>query len=487
MSMSFDMRGMMLPIKSVYVGMGCAYCQKKPGDIAGMPGDSIRSLSACTGCHHARYCSKTCQAADWKAVGRQTPHKPICKLLKGFRSMHQSTPNPPPDADARADDNNAVLCLLRKYYGALPMLCVAAGVSPDGDQAPAITTAKDFIQGCRVCSVCSKTEYDVPAGEARDWPHCAKCGYGWCCSEEHWEEYQSKGAHTEEVCRTYNRAIACELFKWEHVQNHNETFLIAPVNPLSEPMSTFPRSWDEYFELRCGQYWSLRGRLPPPFFPVGTRELSQPVNCLQAMYRFGIEKFSSLSTLTIHVVGADAAYEWSPSPTCVWEEIMHCLPKCQTMETIFVGPSLETCISPRTEYCPPMDLECCPDCTAKGRKRIITTYAKKWHEYRADEDRYTKPDLIVAFNAGISMEETDGWVETIKLMLEDDIPCLFTMFEETEAKGDHGLLQKLGANILTEKAAVNPFAVDFPTIDANAPDTFFKINGRYLCFKGFQK
>eukprot|EP00561_Arcocellulus_cornucervis_P011726 CAMPEP_0185815814 /NCGR_PEP_ID=MMETSP1322-20130828/16392_1 /TAXON_ID=265543 /ORGANISM="Minutocellus polymorphus, Strain RCC2270" /LENGTH=96 /DNA_ID=CAMNT_0028512715 /DNA_START=1 /DNA_END=287 /DNA_ORIENTATION=+ len=96
----------------------------------------------------------------------------------------------------------------------------------------------------------------------------------------------------------------------------------------------------------------------------------------------------------------------------------------------------------------------------------MTTYAKKWHEYRADKDRYTKPDLVVAFNTGMSMEETDGWVESIKLMLEDDIPCLFTMYQEDEAKGDYDLLQSLGAKIITERNAMNPFAVDIPTIDA---------------------
>lgn len=476
------MRGKVVPIKSVYVGMDCAYCQKKSSEDV-MPGDND-SLSACTGCHAARYCSKKCQAADWKAVGRQTSHKPTCKLLKAFRSMHQNTPNPPPDNPN--GENSAVLGLLQKYHLALPVLCMMAGISPDDNEA-AIATAKNFISGCRVCAICSKTEYDGAAGDTRDWPHCEKCGYGWCCSEEHRKEYQAKGAHTEEICRTYNRAIECERFKWEHVQKHDEPFVEMPREPLPEVLSAFPRNWDDYYETRCTHAWPLRSLLPRPYFDVGTQELSQPVNCLHAMYVHGIDNFSSLSTLTIHIVGADQAYEWSPCPTHVWEEIMHCLPGVQKMEIIFVGPGLYTCLKPRRDYVPPLDLECCPDCTAKGRNRFNTTYAKKWHEYRADEERYTKPDLIVAFNAGISMEETDGWVESVKMMLEDDIPCLFTMYEETEAKGDYDLFKELGANILTERGAMNPFAVDIPAVDPNAPDTFFKINGRYLCFKGFRE
>ena len=206
------MRGKLVPIKSVYVGMDCAYCQKKPSEDV-MPGNND-SLSACTGCHAARYCSKKCQAADWKAVGRQTSHKPICKLLKAFRSMHQNTPNPPPD-DPNGE-NSVMLGLLTKYQLALPALCMMTGVSPNYNEA-SLSIAKNFISGCRVCAICGKNEYDGAAGDTRDWPHCEKCGYGWCCSEEHWKEYQVKGAHTEEICRTYNRAIECERFKWEHV------------------------------------------------------------------------------------------------------------------------------------------------------------------------------------------------------------------------------------------------------------------------------
>ena len=474
----YQLRGNLFPIKSAYVGMDCAYCQKKPSKDS-MPGDN-GSLLGCTGCHHARYCSRKCQSADWKAVGRQTSHKPICKLLKAFRPMHQSIQGHP------GADDNALVGLVKDYYAALPMLCLAAGVNPTSDEA-AITTAKNFLQGCRVCAICSKTEYDVAAGEVRDWLNCRKCGYGWCCSAEHWEEYQAKGQHSEEICKTYNKSIACERFLWQHVENHNEEFVEVPADALCELMSSFPCSWDEYFALRCNQSWPMKRLLPAPYFPVGTRELSQPVNCLQAMYIHGIENFGSLSTLTIHIVGADKSYEWSPSPTHVWEEIMHCLPAVKKMELIFVGPDLFTRVNPNADYRAPMDLECCPDCIGKGRKRVMTTYAKKWHEYRADKDRYTKPDLVVAFNTGMSMEETDGWVESIKMMIEDDIPCLFTMYQEDEAKGDYDLLQSLGAKIITERNAMNPFAVDIPTIDANRPDTFFHLNERYVCFKGCEK
>lgn len=35
-------------------------------------------FQACQGCHHAKYCGKSCQRADWQTGG----HKAVCKKLQ---------------------------------------------------------------------------------------------------------------------------------------------------------------------------------------------------------------------------------------------------------------------------------------------------------------------------------------------------------------------------------------------------------------------
>ena len=462
----------MTPIKSVYVGMDCAYCQKRPSS-------PDASLATCQGCRQARYCGRSCQVADWKADGRDIGHKRVCKLLKSFRSIHQNTPTRP----SFDGQSTGPVPLVQKFFDNLPMLCMEAGVSPNrlGSKGE-IDTAKNFLSFCRVCSICRKTEYDVPAEEVKDWPHCAECGFGWCCSKEHWERYESD--HTEHICDTYKKAIACERFRYNHVMETGDILLVVPPRPLSQLLTPFPTDWDEFYAIRIQEAWASRQRLPRGFFEEGTDELSQPVNVLNGMYVHGIDLFSEMKTLTIHIVGADPSYEFCPTPTCIWEEILHCLPNLQQLNLVFVGPELLNAMSPPAICNPQMSIGCCPECSRVGRGRSFGTYAKLWHEYRADADNYIKPDFIVAFNTGMSMEMVESWTESVRMMLEDDTPCLFTSYDEGEAKGDYDLLESLGARILTERAALNPFSVDQPLIDSSETDKFFKKNNYFTCFRG---
>lgn len=336
-----------------------------------------------------------------------------------------------------------------------------------------------FIQYARVCSVCRRNEYEL--GAEAQWVNCSTCKFGWCCSQNHFDQYQSQ--HTQEVCDAYVNSIAVSRFHWNHVEQYNETFISPPDTNRTEIMETFPSNWNEYFQIRhpVAYQASQQHQLPAEFLPAATYELSQPSTCLFAMYMHGIDEFKDKSTLTIHVVGASFTYEIVPS--CVWEEILHCLPNVQRLLIVFIGP--DAWKADATETCEENDAGCCPTCTSRNRTRSISIYGLTYHDYKASS-KFTAPDLVVAFNTGMYEEYTESWKTSLEEILDMDVPALFTSFNKDEADQDHAVLVSLNANVLPGSPALNPMRVAHAEIEAGgeAIDAFFHHNMYYSGFKG---
>jgi len=177
-----------------------------------------------------------------------------------------------------------------------------------------------FMLLSKLCAICGKSEYDF--GPDHQWYNCTTCHFGWCCSQEHFDDY--------------NTNIHSQPFSF-----------MMPESPSFRPhFPTFPADWPTLFQLRCGGDLPLN-QLPPEFLPASTLKLSQVYTCLYAMYQHKslLERFfgddnnnsnsSSKETLTIHVVGASQTFELMPSG--VWEDILHCLPRVHTFNLVFVG------------------------------------------------------------------------------------------------------------------------------------------------------
>ncbi|KAL3908447.1 MAG: hypothetical protein SGILL_008475 [Bacillariaceae sp.] len=421
----------------------------------------------------ARYCGRECQRIDWKK------HRVECHLLKGVKGEYNALPG--------ADDNR----LMKLHFFLSKALMQLDSMDPETRKKEKLPTdaqlktfQKDrllkFVTYSRVCSICLKNQFTDCSDEA-DWKCCDECNYGWCCSAEHWEQY--KEHHTKEICDTYKKVTAMELFHYRHIKKFDAAFLETPTGSLSVLLDSFPNSWDSYFRLRfVERYPSSLPMLPSEYYPAATRQLSQPATCLHAMYKYGISHFQDLTELTVHVVGA-GAYELPAS--CIWEEITHCLPNVKRLSVEFIGPEVCLIIPHKELPTIPID-QVCPDCTIKGRQRCYGMYGYTYHDYQEKEDA-VRPDFIVAFNSGMHEAETESWKTSLEMVLDMNVPAYFTSYEESEAIKDFDLLMSLGANILQDKIKLNPFSdqqVCIEPVTVGRMDKFFSPNMYGVLFCG---
>lgn len=338
--------------------------------------------------------------------------------------------------------------------------------------------ARRLIMASPCCAICKRTWHDrANDGEsAIEWKYCSCCHYGWACAQ-HYDEYMASLLHSDEVCSNYIELSKIELFRYNHTINQGDRFIFQPEQALYTPMKSFPKNWEEYFQIRCNNEYNMRGHLPKEFFPASTFLLSQVNTILYGMYLHDRDYFTNKTELTVHVLGPSSSFEYEGgSPTCIWEEIMHCLPSVKTMKVIFIGPEGELNI-------PMSQIGACPDCISNGRVRMQGFYDMTYHDYRSGED-FIEPDFVAAYNTGMYDEYTESWKQSLGVLLDLDVPCIFTSYNKLEGEADLDVLREVGANTLSEETTINPFHVQIPMIDDNFVDKFFYCNMYYICFKG---
>ena len=251
---------------------------------------------------------------------------------------------------------------------------------------------------------------------------------------------------------------------------------------------------------------------PREFLPASTYLFSQPLTCLYAMQQHGmLERYlhypsprATTTTLTIHIVGASTCFELFP--TQVWEEILHCLPAVSVLNVVFVGPeagwlgSRET--TPTLDRPETGNFECCPVCQSHGRLRRFFFYGQTYHDFQrsfnsssnsnggdaANPTAAVAPDLIVAFNTGFSEEEVESWNESLAVILDLNVPAMFTSYDLDEADLEYKILasSQCNAKLLTGAPVRNPWRVDVELIDPSGPgdDPFYQVSKYGICFQG---
>ena len=293
-----------MPIIAAYHGNSCAYCCAMAPSLRHADGTAAanNNLLRCSSCKLAYYCSKECQKLDWIQQ-----HKMECKFLNIFKHSYVQMPG---EAWERQKKVNVFLEML-------PMMLLEPHMIPIKNPPTVEQFQNQFRRGRftkfvmygRACQVCCQNEFSFASSKAsasggrRDlnWTACIDCGFGSCCSKEHWDEYHPQ--HTDEVCQAYQKATEIELFHYKHVETYGKTFLHIPSDPIEgeEYLPTFPTTWEEYFALRFTgrrDYLLVKQQVPNAFFPAATHLLSQPVTCVSAMYQFGISHFSSIKALS---------------------------------------------------------------------------------------------------------------------------------------------------------------------------------------------
>lgn len=130
----------------------------------------------------------------------------------------------------------------------------------------------------------------------------------------------------------------------------------------------------------------------------------------------------------------------------IFEEILHLLPTLKKLRLTFIGIEVPN-VSKSKDDVGPIELECCPVCTASGRIRSLQCWKGEYHEYFKEPD-YKAPDLAVAFHSGFSQLEQSSWIPTFKHLATASHPTLFTTYNITEMREDVSLLESFGAQYL---------------------------------------
>ena len=466
MPASIPMKDLLMPLKTAYAGVACAGCM-----------DIKDSLLQCSACKRAKYCSRECQKSSW------SKHKPVCKLLQEFKVLSNKTNH----LNGFKDPG---IGRLKEKLTTLLNLVHQPGRINSKKSEEEWQQAKAFIFNSKMCSICFKTDYDFDDeddSKISSWRNCACCRFGWCCSDEHWDQY--KHQHTPEICANHVASSDIDRFRYNHAKNYDQRLYHNSDLVLSEPMDNLPRDWDEYHRIRSPDEYhhASTGNLPAVFFPSTTRELGQPVTCLYGMYTHDKTHFCTAQVLNIHVVGASPNLEHVPGP--VWEEILHVLPNCKTMHITFIGPELYFAADGKGRMNRGFESENCSDCQSKKRKRIYSFHSATYHDYHAST-YFAKPDFVVAFNTGMFDECTESWKTSLRVILDLQVPSLFTSYCLQEAEADFKVLEGLKANLLTDSPVLNPFPDMLKYADSGfnvlevGVDQFYQGNMYCICFKG---
>lgn len=233
--------------------------------------------------------------------------------------------------------------------------------------------------------------------------------------------------------------------------------------------------------------------------------LSKPLTMLYALsHVMSVEEIGSLRSLTVHVLGA-GAWDVSHGTMDALEELLHMLPKLQHLRVAFVGPALPavpgveegaasagvattraeggagagagTAAAPAAPAAavPPrwssLRMEYCEDCTARRRVCDVVLARCLYQDFLSVlEDAHGsaafeaplsleeslgseashrapplgRPDLVVAFNAGIAADEAK-WSPALRRVLTAGWPLALTFDSESSAPHDIAALHRVSA------------------------------------------
>jgi splicing suppressor protein 51 len=215
------------------------------------------------------------------------------------------------------------------------------------------------------------------------------------------------------------------------------------------------------------------------FFLVATDTMTIPLTILAAL-EDTIEDLSIRKKLEIHLVGATGR---EAQQLVLFEEFLHLLPKLENFKVVLVGPhSIYGDGDPDREIV----MECCPACTARGRKRIVSMRQKLYHDY-AQTARYQKPDLAVLFHSGRSQEEEESWLPTTAFLVDSGTVTLCTTYNKREATEEVEELDQLGVKFI-KRPEVNKWRSLVPIPEfMEVEDNYSHMNNYRYIFKGKER
>ncbi|TVY37365.1 putative protein MSS51-like protein, mitochondrial [Lachnellula subtilissima] len=294
--------------------------------------------------------------------------------------------------------------------------------------------------------------------------------------------------HPASECKTFQTIRQDETFAIQHYQRTQKDFEIICTERPKEtylPLST-ATGWHDYF-TRISDKGEFLSEVTSEMQPAtddpmvvklaGLMRLASGTSSMALTILAALEAvfpdISTRTTMKIHFIGAAGP---ELNGLMVFEELLHLLPSLKNLELTLVGFEL-----PEPTEDTAMELECCPDCTAASRTRILRLWKGGYHDY-AKEDVYQKPDLAVAFHTGFSQEMKEEWLPTVQYLAAAQHPTLFTTYNEKEMEEETAILDRFGANFL-QRGEINKWKGVCPMLEVmeeKEGTVYFMHQYRYL-------
>lgn len=388
--------------------------------------DGLSMLKTCGGCHLISYCGEEHQKQHWKF------HKEMCIMLKhtlkkmGANKIRGYRIND--DLEERNDmfTENAFGFNTYRYY-------LYFNVRKQIRRS--LSTAESrMILYPRMCNICY-------SNDVKQLRVCSKCLCVSYCSEDHKEkdkDRHSKDCSELKVCFEIDKSLL-------------EAVGFGDI-PFSDPVSIdFPQSAScleeikKYSESLMENLGTIEGR-------VLIDVMSPPMTIVHNVYSMELAANKSLSIELVGAGGFEMQYFEK------WEQLLHWLPALEKLTLTFVGPDAGEFES---------NLKLCESCLSRNVDLKIVRSSQLYHDFINVNSR---PDLIVAFNAGftenIQSKIKDTWKDTIPEILKRNCPFLVTSYTHKESKNDLGRVQALVKNVnVIMECQKNMFSASKPLQD----------------------
>lgn len=232
-----------------------------------------------------------------------------------------------------------------------------------------------------------------------------------------------------------------------------------------------------------------------------TDSLSLPMTILRSLHLAHGDSLRSMRRIEVHVVGNELAEVVMFRER--YHELLHWLPACRELLVYFIAPQAnahDSSAMSRVYSSVPETL--CAQCTAAGAKLYVRFVHGLYHDVVAAPGTLAADNtsrkllldgvsLVIACNSGIHdsvpsllrPSYSSTWQPTLQFLINADVPCAFTSYNEEEMVRDRAVLANMGATI-TAEPHMNPFRGLRPFPEIGEDNKFYFTSQSVVMFRG---